>query len=90
MRLAAVVLALAGLACAADAEVGQRRLVKTVSLGVLDGWDFLHFEPARGSVDVSHETEITLVDGTGGAMIGRISRISIAHDVAVVPEFGRG
>ena len=90
MRIAALLAAIIGLAPALNAEVPQYHIAKIVPLGAPDGWDFVHFDPAQDRVYVSHETEITVVDGRTGALIGRIPNIAGAHDVAVVPELGRG
>jgi hypothetical protein len=88
--LAFVLLATASAGHAADLTPPHYKLVKTVALGAPDGWDFVHFDPAQSRVYVSHESEVTVVDGKTGALIGRIPGIAGAHDVAVVPALGRG
>ena len=93
MRFATTILAPLAFALLGNAEAQaapQYQLVKTVSLGAPDDWDFVHFDPAQGRVYVSHSSEITVVDGSSGALIGRVPGIAGAHDVATVPELGRG
>jgi DNA-binding beta-propeller fold protein YncE len=83
-------LALASAVGATAAPAPQYRLVKTVPLGPPDDWDFAHFDPAQERVYVAHSTEVTVVDGRTGALIGRVSGIAGAHDVATVPALGLG
>jgi DNA-binding beta-propeller fold protein YncE len=87
-------IALAALLAFASAPVGAKpphyRVARTVALGAPDDWDFVHFDPAQGRVYVAHSTEVTVIDGRSGALVGRIAAIKGAHDVAVVPELGRG
>jgi len=93
LRLAIGVLSLSALAApgyAQPAATPTYHLVKTLPLGAPDHWDFVHFDPAQDRVYVSHESEITVVDGNSGSLIGRIPGIAGAHDVATVPEVGRG
>lgn len=50
----------------------------------------MHFDPAQDRVYVSHKNEVTVVDGSSGALIGRIQGIAGSHDVATVPALRRG
>jgi YVTN family beta-propeller protein len=50
----------------------------------------VHFDPAQDRVYVAHSSEVTVVDGKSGRLIGRIAGIDGAHDVAIVPALGRG
>lgn len=93
MRLVSSVCAVLALAFAVGATAAptpQYKLVKTVPLGAPDDWDFAHFDPAQDRVYVAHSSEVTVVDGRTGALIGRIGGIAGAHDVATVPALGRG
>jgi hypothetical protein len=90
LRTACPIVAAILTGAAAAAALPQYRVVKTVPLGSPDGWDFVHFDPAQNRVYVSHETEITVVDGRSGRLIGRVAGIKGAHDVAVVQSLGKG
>jgi DNA-binding beta-propeller fold protein YncE len=87
---ACILFAAASAGHAAAPSPPHYELVKTVALGPPDGWDFVHFDPAQNRVYVSHESEVTVVDGKTGALIGRVKGIAGAHDIAIVPELGRG
>lgn len=74
------VLALLCQAVAADTAV-HYRLVKSVPLGSPDHWDLLHYDPPTHRVFVTHQTEVTVVDGRSGVVIGRLPGIGGAHGV---------
>ena len=75
----------------ATAATGPRyELTKTVALGTPDRWDFVHFDPVQDRVYIAHRTQIDVVDGKTGAIVGRVLGIAGAHDVATVPNLGRG
>lgn len=48
------------------------RLVRTVHLGVPDGWDYATFDPSTDRVYVSHRDRVTVVDGKSGRIIGEV------------------
>lgn len=87
---ACAILALASASLAQPTRAPRYRVVKTVPLGAPADWDFVHFDPAQNRVYVAHSSEITVVDGRTGALIGRIGGIAGAHDVATVPALGLG
>lgn len=64
--------------------------MRTVALGPPDRWDFVHFDAAQDRVYVAHRTEIDVIDGSTGRILGHVSGIAGAHDVATVPTLGRG
>jgi YVTN family beta-propeller protein len=67
------------------------RITKTVPLGAPDHWDYAVFDPVLGRVYVSHGEKVTVVDGTSGAIIGRIDGITGAtHGIASVHALGKG
>ena len=76
-------------AFAADAPLYQ--VTKTVPLGAPDRWDYLTFDPDSGRLYVAHGNEVTVVDGTSGAIIGNIADLpGGTHGIAVVKDAGRG
>jgi len=66
------------------------KITKSVPLGGTDGWDYLYFEPQSHRVYVAHSTEITVVDGHSGEIVGRVEGISGVNGVTAIPELGKG
>jgi hypothetical protein len=66
------------------------KITKTVALGAPDGWDYLYFEPKSHRVYVAHSTEITVVDGHTGDVVGRVEHIGGVNGVTAIPELGKG
>lgn len=77
-------------ATAAAATTPEYRLVKTVVLGAPERWDYVTFDPAQDRVYVAHSTQMDVIDGSTGRIIGRIPDIAGAHGVATAPSLGRG
>lgn len=63
-------------------------MTKAVPLGPPERWDFIHFDPQGDRVYVAHGTEVTVVDPQAGQVLGHVTDIDGAHDVAVIN--GRG
>jgi len=82
--------AIASAASPVVASAPRYKLAKSVSLGAPDRWDFVHFDPVQNCVYVAHRTQIDVIDGKTGAIVGRVAGIAGAHDVATVPALGRG
>jgi YVTN family beta-propeller protein len=61
-----------------------------VSLGVPDKWDYLTYDQGSNRVYVSHGTEITVVDGRSGEVVGRVSGLKGSHGVAIAAAAGHG
>ena len=89
LLLGAALLVSAGAASAADAPVSYS-IVKQVALGGADKWDFVAFEPGAKHVLVSHGTEVTVVDGVTGAVVGHVPGLNTSHGVVAAPSLGRG
>ena len=82
---AALFLALATPAAAQNAPAYS--IVKTVTLGAPDRWDYVVFDPASGRVYVAHGSEVTAVDGKSGAILGQVTGLDGGtHGIA----FARG
>ena len=86
VAMATLILAATG----AQATPPDYHVVKQVSLGLPDKWDFVHFDVDTARVYATHSSEITVVDAKSCAVAGRIPNIAGAHDVAIVPALGRG
>jgi YVTN family beta-propeller protein len=75
----------------ADAQTGARYdIVKTVPLGAPDRWDFLTFDQVQNRVYVAHGPNVTVVDGTTGALLGTIEVGGATHGIAAVHALGKG
>ena len=75
---------------AAPADAVAYKITKSVPLGAPDGWDYLFFEPQSHRVYVAHSTEITVVDGRSGELVGRVSGIDRVNGVTAVPSLHKG
>jgi DNA-binding beta-propeller fold protein YncE len=51
-------------------------LVRSVSLGAPNGWDYVVEDPANHRVFVAHGNRLTVVDGRSGRIVGQVGPIS--------------
>jgi len=77
----------AGLSAAAQAAP-LYTLTKTVSLPGGIKWDYLTFDAKADRVYVSQGTEVTVVNGKTGAIIGRLENLPGSHGIAIDPATG--
>lgn len=78
-----------GISLAAPAPAYQ--VSRTVSLGAPDRWDYVVFDSSSKRVYVAHGSEVTVVDGRGGNIIGHVTGLKGGtHGVAIVAASGRG
>ena len=75
---------------AAGAAGPSYHLSQTVALGAPDKWDYLQFDQASHRLYIAHGTEVTVIDGPSGKIIGRVGGLTGAHGIALVPGVGRG
>ena len=68
----------------------QYALAKTVNLGPPDRWDYVYYDGAADRVYITHQTQVDVVDGASGAVVGRLKNINGAHGSVIVPELHRG
>jgi DNA-binding beta-propeller fold protein YncE len=66
------------------------RIVNTVFLGSPEEWDYVYYDATTRRVFVAHGTEITVVDGDSGALLGRVPGFVGAHGLVTIPERGLG
>jgi len=60
------------------------KTVKVVPLGAPDRWDYLHYDPASGRVYAAHGSEVTVVDGQTGKIIGAVTGMpGGTHGIAI-------
>ena len=75
----------------ADAQTGARYdIVKTVPLGAPDRWDYVVFDQVQNRVYVAHGPNVSVVDGTTGAILGTIEVGGVTHGIAAVHALGKG
>ncbi len=73
----------------AFAQSGYHKIRKISIPG--DGfWDYLTTDPPTGRVFVSHGTEVDVVDGKKGEVVGSITGLKLVHGIALAPEFNHG
>ena len=69
----------------------QYRVTQTVALGGPDRWDYVFYDQDSGHVFVAHGDEVAVVDGTSGAIVGRVKGLpGMTHGIAVVKDSNRG
>ncbi len=90
LGMIAIGLGAAFAASAVQAAPPAYKITKTVMLGAPDGWDYLTFDATSHRVYVTHSTEVTVVDGNSGEIIGRVQGFSGVHGIAAIPELGKG
>jgi DNA-binding beta-propeller fold protein YncE len=67
------------------------KLVKSVSLGAPDRWDYVVYDAPSHRVYVAHGDRVTVVDGQGGAIIGQVEGlVGGTHGIAISHPAGRG
>ncbi|TAL00727.1 MAG: YncE family protein [Rhodospirillaceae bacterium] len=64
-------------------------ITKTITLGSPEKWDFVNYDDVSHRVFVAHETEVTVVDGRSGDIVGHVD-VAGANGVAVIPALGKG
>jgi len=72
------------------ADAPSYRITRTVMLGPPDGWDYLYFEPLSHRVYIAHATEITVVDGHSGDIVGRVQGVAGVNGITAIPELHKG
>jgi YVTN family beta-propeller protein len=67
------------------------KVTATVALGAPDRWDYVYFDPSSHHVFVAHGTEVSVVDGMTGIVLGHVLGIpGGTHGITVVPEAEHG
>ncbi len=85
LRISLLLLAIVGLASAADYKV-----VKTWKLGGDGGWDYLTADSSGHRLFIARATHVMVVDTESGKQIGDIPDTAGVHGVALNYELGRG
>ncbi len=90
LRVGLAVLALTPAVSRAAPSPRDFSLVKTVPIGGPDRWDYLVYDAKDGRLLVAHGSEVTVLDGASGRIVGRVGGLKGVHGVALVPGLGRG
>jgi YVTN family beta-propeller protein len=69
-------------------------LLKKVPFAAAQGgreyFDYITFDPGSRRAYLSHGSEVLVVNGATGALVGKITGLKQDHGVAIVPQAGRG
>ena len=90
LALALVFILITAVAPRSIAATPPYTLVHSTPLGLPNGFDYVHYDPVNHRVYASHESQITVVNGENGKMVGRILNIAGAHGVVTIPALNRG
>jgi YVTN family beta-propeller protein len=77
--------------CSLPALASPYTLTKTVTLGTPDRWDYVVFDPSSHHVFVSHGSEVSVIDGENGTVVGTIGPFpGGTHGIGIVNAVGVG
>jgi DNA-binding beta-propeller fold protein YncE len=66
------------------------RVIKTISVGGDDGWDYLVVDASARRVYVSHGSHVVVMDADSYAVVGDIPDTQGVHGIALAEDLGRG
>jgi DNA-binding beta-propeller fold protein YncE len=69
---------------------GHYHIVKTVPIPGQGGWDYLIVDESARRLYVSHGTQVEVLDGDSGAIVGKTPNTLGVHGIAIAPELARG
>jgi YVTN family beta-propeller protein len=69
---------------------GDYRVVKTISVGGDEGWDYVAVDSAARRVYVSHGSHVVVLDADSGKVVGDIPDTQGVHGIAIASDAGRG
>ena len=87
---AALVLTLVAAAGLAQPGAGKYRVIKTISIGGDEGWDYVTVDSAARRVYVSHGSHVVVLDADKESVVGDIPDTQGVHGIALAPDLGRG
>jgi YVTN family beta-propeller protein len=88
--LFAVLMAVASAVSGSALAAPRYTVTKTISIGAPDRWDYVVFDPAQDRVYISHGSNVTIVDGVTGGLVGTIEVGGITHGIAAVHALNKG
>jgi DNA-binding beta-propeller fold protein YncE len=76
---------------AASAQTaGGYHVIKKIPIPGEGSWDYLTVDESARRLYVSHGTQVEVLDGDSGAVVGKITNTPGVHGIAIAPELGRG
>ncbi len=78
----AAALAIGAAAAQAQAQAGYK-IVKEVSLGAPERWDYVVYDAPSHRVYVAHSDRISVVDAQAGKLIGEVTGVANTHGVGI-------
>src|SRR5215475_14104111 len=69
---------------------GKYRVIKTISVGGDEGWDYVTVDSAARRVYVSHGSHVVVLDADEGTLVGDIPNTQGVHGIAIATDVGRG
>src|SRR6266849_3649766 len=83
---------LAGAAWTISAVAGASgyHLLRTITVGGPQGWDYLTMDSAARHLYIGRGDHIDVVDVDSGAVAGRVTGLSQTHGLVPAPDLGRG
>lgn len=88
--LAAVALSVLAAGPAWAAKTPDYHLVKAMTIGAPDRWDYVVFDPAMQRAYVAHGDVVTVVDVAAGKVAGTLKVGGTTHGIAIVSALGKG
>jgi hypothetical protein len=74
----------------AQSNSGKYRVIKTISVGGDEGWDYVTVDSAARRVYISHGSHVVVLDADKDTVVGDIPDTQGVHGVAVDSDVGRG
>ena len=85
-----LILAGAAWTISAMAGVSGYHLLKTITVGGPQGWDYLTMDSAARRLYIGRGDHIDVVDVDAGTVVGRVTGLSGTHGMIPAPDLGRG
>jgi outer membrane protein assembly factor BamB len=90
MRIAALLLTLAGLTALLAQAPPSYRITQTYTLGGDGRWDYVVPDPPNHRLFIARENRVMVVDEDRGTLLGEVTGIQGAHGTAVAEATGHG
>lgn len=75
---------------AAQSGSGKYHVVKTISVGGDEGWDYVTVDNLARRVYVSHGSHVVVLDADNDSIVGDIPDTQGVHGIAIATDAGRG
>ena len=80
---AALLASLGAVCCGAAADSSHYHLLRSVTLGGSDGWDYITADPETDRLFITRGTHMMVVAAASGALVGDVRGLKRAHGVAL-------